>query len=98
MALAADHLGADHGYRAGRPDGRGTPVFQRLRDAQDRMLAHYRGKEWDQAEAALGECRGLAPEFLQGLYDLYAARIAAYRADPSPGDRDGVYEARTKAG
>jgi adenylate cyclase len=75
-----------------------TPVFQRLRDAQGRMLAHYRGKEWDQAEAALGECRSLAPEFLQGFYDLYAARIAAYRVDPPPDDWDGVYEDRTKAG
>jgi adenylate cyclase len=75
-----------------------TPEFQRLRDAQDRLLAHYRAKEWDQAEAALGECRSLAPAHLRGLYELYAARIAAYRIDPPPPDWDGVYEARTKAG
>jgi adenylate cyclase len=75
-----------------------TPEFQRLREAQDRLLAHYRAKEWDQADAALAECRMLAPEFLGGLYDLYARRIAAYRADPPPADWDGVYEAKTKAG
>ena len=75
-----------------------TPEFERLRDAQIRLLAHYRGKEWEQAEAALAECRALAPELLRGLYDLYARRIAEYRADPPPADWDGVYEAKTKAG
>jgi adenylate cyclase len=75
-----------------------SPDFQKLKAAQDRLLAHYRAKEWDQADAALAECRMLAPEFLGGLYDLYARRIAAYRADPPPADWDGVYEAKTKAG
>jgi adenylate cyclase len=72
--------------------------FQKLKEAQDRMLAHYRAKDWDQADAALAECRMLAPAFLHGLYDLYARRIAAYRADPPPANWDGVYEAKTKAG
>jgi adenylate cyclase len=76
----------------------GSPDFQTLKEAQDRMLAHYRAKEWDQADAALAECRTLAPALLHGLYDLYARRIAAYRADPPPADWDGVYEAKTKAG
>jgi adenylate cyclase len=61
-------------------------------------LAHYRGKEWDQAEAALAECRSWAPQYLQGFYDLYEERIAHYRIDPPPADWDGVYEAKTKAG
>jgi len=75
-----------------------SPEFKRLRDAQTRLLAHYRGKDWDQAEAALAECRALASELLHGLYDLYARRIAEYRADPPPADWDGIYEAKTKAG
>ena len=75
-----------------------TPEFQKLRETQDRLLAHYRAKEWDQAEAALAECRALAPETLHGLYDLYARRIAEYRLNPPPADWDGVYEAKTKAG
>ncbi|HET6161393.1 MAG TPA: adenylate/guanylate cyclase domain-containing protein [Dongiaceae bacterium] len=75
-----------------------TPEFLKLRDVQNRLLAHYRAKEWDQAEAALVECRGLAPEFLHGFYELYARRIAEYRISPPPADWDGVYEAKTKAG
>ncbi|WP_162917073.1 CHASE2 domain-containing protein [Dongia deserti] len=75
-----------------------TPPFRALHEAQDRLLAHYRAKEWDQAEAALGECRSLAPEFLHGFYDLYARRIVEYRLSPPPADWDGVYEAKTKAG
>ena len=76
----------------------GSPRFQNLRDAQTRLLTHYRGKEWDRAEATLAECRALAPELLRGLYDLYARRIAEYRLNPPPADWDGVYEAKTKAG
>ena len=75
-----------------------TPEFQQLHDAQSRLLASYRAKDWDQAEAALAECRTLAPALLHGLYDLYEKRIAHYRIDPPPANWDGVYEAKTKAG
>ena len=75
-----------------------TLEFDRLRDAQARLLAHYRAQEWDQADAALAECRTMAPDALHGLYELYARRIAEYRADPPPPSWDGVYEAKTKAG
>jgi adenylate cyclase len=75
-----------------------TPEFQAIKDAQSRLLAHYRAKDWDQAEAALAECRALAPVLLHGLYDLYEKRIAHYRIDPPPANWDGVYEAKTKAG
>ncbi len=81
----------DRAYAAGTE-------FQTLKATQDRMLAHYRAKEWDQAEAALAECRTLGPDVLHGLYDLYARRIAEYRVTPPPADWDGVYEAKTKAG
>ena len=40
----------------------------------------------------------LAPQFLQGFYDLYEKRIAHYCADPPPANWDGVFEAKTKAG
>ena len=75
-----------------------TPEFRQLHDAQSRLLAHYRAMAWDQAEAALAECRTLAPALLHGLYELYEKRIAHYRIDPPPADWDGVYEAKTKAG
>jgi adenylate cyclase len=84
--------------------------FRNLEAAQERLLDSYRSQDWDGAEAALAECRLLAaslPADLPGalpddklgaFYGLYAARIAAYRADPPPADWDGVYEAKTKAG
>lgn len=75
-----------------------SPAFQALRDAQERLLALYRGQDWDGAEAALADCRRQAPATLHGFYDLYAARIAAYRADSPSADWDGVYEAKSKAG
>jgi adenylate cyclase len=75
-----------------------TPEFQQLRDAQSRLLVHYRAQEWDQADLALAECRALAPALLHGLYELYEERIAHYRIDPPPANWDGVYEAKTKAG
>jgi adenylate cyclase len=75
-----------------------TPEFQTLRDTHDHLLAHYRAKEWDQAETALAACRTLAGDELRGLYELYARRIAEYRLAPPPAHWDGVYEAKTKAG
>ena len=75
-----------------------TLEFRQLHDAQSRLLVHYRAKDWDQAEAALAECRALAPALLNGLYELYEKRIAHYRIDPPPANWDGVYEAKTKAG
>ncbi|HEU4825263.1 MAG TPA: adenylate/guanylate cyclase domain-containing protein [Dongiaceae bacterium] len=82
----------------GGPAVADTTGFQTLKEAHDRLLAHYRAKEWDQAEAALAECWPLAGETLGGLYDLYARRIAEYRAAPPPAGWDGVYEAKSKAG
>ena len=87
------------------------PEFEQLAAAQGRMLECYREQDWDGAEAAIAECRKLAEALaakaadaalpgdrLAGFYDLYAARIAAYRAAPPPKDWDGVYEAKSKAG
>jgi adenylate cyclase len=82
----------------GEPAVAATPEFQQLHDAQSRLLARYRAKDWDQADAALAECRRLAPPLLQGVYEVYEQRIAHYRVDPPPANWDGVYEARTKAG
>jgi adenylate cyclase len=84
--------------------------FRLLEAAQERMLDCYRGQDWAGADANLAECRALAAALpadlpgalpddkLSAFYDLYAARIAAYRADPPPADWDGVYEAKSKAG
>lgn len=98
----------------GDEDYAARPEFQNLAAAQERLLESYRDQDWDAAEAALAECRALAlalPTDAQGelpgalpddrlaaFYDLYAARIAAYRAAPPPKDWDGVFEAKSKAG
>jgi adenylate cyclase len=72
--------------------------YQALKPLHDAMLTAYRGQEWDEAETALAAARATAPEELTPLYELYAARIADYRAAPPPADWDGVFEARSKAG
>jgi adenylate cyclase len=82
----------------GGPTVADTPEFQTLRDAHDRLLDLYRAKDWDQAEAALVECRALAGDGMGGFYDVYARRIAEFRIAPPPANWDGVYEAKSKAG
>ncbi len=73
------------------------PEFAALVRAQDRLLAAYRGRRWEEAQSALEECRRVGAEFeLQDLYALYEARIAEYRATPPPPDWDGVHIATTK--
>ena len=61
------------------------------------MLAAYRKQQWDDALALIDRCRKLASGFgVDGLYDMYAERIDAYRADPPGPDWDGVYAAESK--
>ena len=73
-------------------------AFQALKAAHTRMLVAYRAQDWDTSTTALEECRAVAPESLQGFYDLYATRIAEFRADPPGADWDGVYVAKSKTG
>jgi adenylate cyclase len=73
----------------------GTPAFALLARQHDAMLAAYRAQDWASASAALAACRSLDPG-LGALYDLYAARIAHFTAEP-PGDGwDGVFVATLK--
>ena len=74
------------------------PEYKTLRGHHDRMLAAYRSQDWDGAEAARRSCLEVAPERLRGLYALYEARIAEFRADPPGADWDGVYVAKSKTG
>lgn len=75
-----------------------TNSYLALKPQHEAMLTAYRAQDWDAAEIALAAAREAAPEQLSALYDLYAARIATYRAAPPPEDWDGVFEARSKAG
>jgi len=70
--------------------------FTALKTAHDGMIAAYRAREWTAAETALAACRTLAPAAISGLYDVYAERIAAFRASPPPPEWTGVYVALTK--
>ena len=72
-----------------------VPEFRAHLERHDRMLAAYRAQDWAAAETALAECwdYDLA---LAGFYQLYAERIAFYRANPPDPDWDGVFVAETK--
>jgi len=72
--------------------------FVQLKAAHDRMLTAYREQHWGAAAAGLDACRVVAPESLLGLYEVYATRIAEYRAAPPGTGWDGVYVAKSKTG
>ncbi len=77
----------------------GEAAFAALARDHRGMLAAYRAQDWDASQTALDRCRRLARDAgvdLGPLYELYAGRIADYRADPPPGDWDGVYIATSK--
>ncbi|MSP89290.1 MAG: adenylate/guanylate cyclase domain-containing protein [Alphaproteobacteria bacterium] len=79
-----------------------TADFAALKAAHDAMLAAYRAQDWDQADARLGEAQNLVrgrsrgEGRIDGLYDLYAERIADFRANPPGPDWGGVYVALSK--
>ncbi|SNS99531.1 adenylate cyclase [Noviherbaspirillum humi] len=53
-----------------------------------RMLACYRGRDWDGAERLLREMQAAHPNCRR--HALYLERIAAFRASPPPADWNGV--------
>ncbi len=73
-----DSLGGDH------------PALARLAPIHARLISAYRGGDWNAAEAALRECRGLRIEPLVTLYSLYRTRIAMTREIVQPVDWDGT--------
>ncbi|MBM3567880.1 MAG: adenylate/guanylate cyclase domain-containing protein [Alphaproteobacteria bacterium] len=74
-----------------------TPEFRAMREKHDRILAAYRAQQWDACEALMAENRPALEKFeIGGLYDLYAERIAEFRANPPPANWDGVYVATSK--
>ncbi len=81
----------------GRAEIDDDPRSKELRELNAQMLACYRRQQWDATTTLIDRCRKLANAFgVDGLYDMYVERIAAYRADPPPPDWNGVYEAETK--
>ena len=74
-----------------------TGAFSALSEAFGTMLAAYRARDWDGAEAALERAAQAGKEFdLAQLLDIYRTRIDDYRKTPPPADWDGVTVATTK--
>ncbi len=75
----------------------GGDAFEALAREHAAMLGAYRARDWQAASTRLVACRAAGTALgLDSAYDLYAARIAAFRAHPPDPDWDGVAEAETK--
>jgi adenylate cyclase len=81
----------------GPPELAKDPDYAALLTGQGAMLAAYRAKDWDAADAALAALNVAAVRFgLEKLMLLYAERIAAYRKLPPAAGWDGVFQAMEK--
>jgi adenylate cyclase len=72
-----------------------STAFVRLRASHDRMVEAYRQRRWEEAQAALDQCRSLEPR-LVGLYAFYAERIQTFLGAPPPTGWEGIYVADSK--
>jgi adenylate cyclase len=72
------------------------PWFQAANEAQDAMLAAYRGQQWSRAARLIEQVRTAGEGRLDGVCDLYLSRVRAYAANPPPSGWMGVYEAAEK--
>jgi adenylate cyclase len=78
------------------PAGRSSDISEELsREIDDyhEALSCYRQQGWDEAESIFRRLHAQNPS---ALYELYLARIAAFRADSPGDDWDGVFIATTK--
>jgi len=73
-----------------------TAAFASLERAHQAMIAAYRHRDWAKTLEHLDSCRNQAPEILQGLYELWEARITALSRSPPPANWNGVYTALSK--
>lgn len=80
----------------GDPAAAGESWFKALEQGNRAMLEAYRRRDWDRAAALLVQCRAAAGGRLDGLYALYAERIAAFRAAPPAADWAGIVRALQK--
>ncbi len=76
-----------------------SAAFGALQTHHEKLVKAYRNQVWDEADILIAECRALddfLPRPLDGYYDLTAARILQFRADPPGPDWAGIYVATTK--
>ena len=60
------------------------------------LIAAYRQRLWNDANAAMANAKAARKMGLGGLLSLYETRIAEFSAAPPPEDWDGVYDAVRK--
>jgi adenylate cyclase len=70
--------------------------IERLGPVHADFLKAYRSQRWNDAEAAMRECRSLSVVALEPYYAVFASRIVAFRAAPPPDDWSGVFTAQHK--
>lgn len=78
--------------------------FKAFRDSFHEMIAAFRSREWDDAEAKLEVARNKIPDGLlldpvtklDVLFEFYAERINDCRSDPPPAEWRGEYIAKSK--
>jgi len=73
--------------------------FQALSRANRMLLDSYKAQDWDAADGAAQRMLPIVERLgidLDGYIELYASRIAYFRANPPGNDWDGVYVAATK--
>jgi adenylate cyclase len=68
----------------------------RLQSTHGAFLSAFRTGRWDDAEAAIAECKSLGFSALEPYYAVFASRIAQYRVAPPPPDWEGVFTSREK--
>ena len=72
----------------------GDVEFCAFAEGHAKMLADYRTRDWDAAEAA---CQSVAGNYGLGkLYDLYRQRITNFRTNDPGAGWDGVYSSTEK--
>ncbi len=76
--------------------GAETAAADRLLPSHVEMLAAYRDRQWDRAEAAIRACAEVGIAGLEHFYATYRQRIAEWRKTPPPVDWDGAYTATEK--
>ncbi len=82
---------------AGREDVAQSENFQALRNNNIEMLTCYRSRDWEGALWALKRGEALdTEERLKTYFNLYADRIAMFKANPPPEDWDGVHTLESK--